>query len=249
MERIKDILKEIDSLLRKVNIFEVLIKTLVLLTVSYLFFFMVGVNTNYAFLPPIIYFFSSVFVQGRIDYVKRVEGKYGGLKDKLITARDYQNEDNVVLEALEESIVNDMKKVELSNFFSYHRAVILIFLLIVTVSASLYIASQNVKIIDINDVLDAAVKRFTVDESNETEQGQYTTTEESIMQVGDEKIEVEINPVGMDIDFSDVEEIGDYTFQSSFPREVFISSGAAYETEFTEEQQLLIQRYFERKKT
>ena len=51
----------------------------------------------------------------------------------------------------------------------------------------------------------------------------------------------------MDFDFNDVRESGDYDFSTSFPKDVFISTGASYEEEFTEEQQMLIKRYFEKK--
>ena len=44
-----------------------------------------------------------------------------------------------------------------------------------------------------------------------------------------------------------VSEEADYDFSVAFPKDVFISSSVAYKNEFTEEQQALIKRYFERK--
>jgi Ca2+/Na+ antiporter len=247
MKRIKQALQEIDKSVKKVDMFLLFIKTFVILTVSYLVLFMLKIKPYYAFIPAVVYFISSIFVEGRLDNVRRVEQKYDPLDEKLRTARDYKEQESVVLEHLEDEIVADLKNVRLSFFFPASKVFILMALLVLSVSASLYIASQDIRIIDFNQVWRDAVKAMERQEEKAQEEADFTTTEESIMEVGDEKIKVEINPVGMDFDFNDVTEDQDYEFSTVFPKDVFISSGSAYEDEFTEEQQALIKRYFDNK--
>jgi hypothetical protein len=246
MKNAKKILKEVDRSLRRLGLFFVIVKTLVLVTVFYLLLYLIGVEPYYAFIPAFIYFISSLIIQNQIDNVRKVENKYIDINHKLKTARDYQDKENSILNSLEEDLIIDLKKVELSSFFSYSKTFLLIFILLISVSASIYIASKNLKIIDFNSVVKDMVKRLNIEE-NETEEIKFTGGEESIMQVGNEKMQVQINPVGLDFDFNEVTEPADYEFTTSFPKEVFISSGAASGNEFTEEQQVLIKKYFEKK--
>lgn len=247
MKRIGDVLKEIESSIRQLDISLMILKALVLLMVAYLFFFVIGIEPYYGFVPVIIYFVSSVFVETRIDKIKKVEMKYEHLNEKLRTARDYREKENPILEELDREIIRDVGEVRLSSFFSFSRLLILIFLLIFSVSLSLYIASKDIRWMDFDIMMQEAMKRFQIEEEIKEEMD-FTGGEESIMQVGNERIEVEINPVGIDFDLNEVSDEGEYEFSTSFPREVFIASGAAYESEFTEEQQALIKRYFEKKK-
>lgn len=240
-------LKEIESLLKGVDLIQIVLKALVILSLGYLFLFMLGIKGYYAFVPAMVYFISSLFVEVRIDPVKKVERKYPELNEKLRTARDYQHDDSAVLNALETDIVKNLKDVKLSSFFSITAVFLLTFLLLLAVTSSLYIASQNIRLIDFDRFVDDAMKRFDREDEQNPEEITFEQSEESIMEVGNEKIEVEINPVGMDFDFNDVSESEDYEFTTSFPKDIFISSGASYEQEFTEEQQELIKRYFERK--
>jgi hypothetical protein len=250
MKRIGKILAEIETSIKQIDLFWVILKTLVLLTISYLLLFIIGVDPFYAFIPAAVYLLSSVFVESRIDNLSRVENRFKQLDEKLRTARDNRQKDNIVLDSLEEDIVENLKDVRISAFFSYSRLIVLVFLLVFSVATSLYLSSQDIKIIELDALLEEARKRMTMDEEEEDiENIDFTSTEESIMEVGNERIEVEINPVGMEFDFSDETEEADYDFSTSFPRDVFISSGASYEDDFTEEQQMLIQRYFDKKRT
>lgn len=249
MKRIKHILNEIESSLRNIDIFLVIMKSLVLLTVSYLVLFMLGIEPYLALIPAVVYFISSLFVESRVDNVRSVERKYSELDEKLRTARDYQDKDNIVLDALENDIVANLKDVRVSAFYPFSRISILIFLLVLTVGLSMYVASRDIRLIDFDDIWKDAVKMFEIEEEEEKDAVDFTSTEESIMEVGNEKIQVEINPVGIAFDFNDVSEQTEYEFSAAFPKEIFISSGAAYENEFTEEQQALIKRYFEKKRS
>ena len=249
MKRMLAILKEINASLGKIDFFFVWLKTLVLYTLCTLTLFLIRVSVWYAVIPAAAYFFSSVAVQARMDRVRRIEERFPELNEKLRTARDYKDRDSLVLDSLEEDVVSDLKHVELSAFVSQINVWILVLALIASVSGTLYLSSSGMKIIDFSDVMKAARESLAQPENQTLEEGQFTSSEESFMQVGDEKIAVEITPVGSDLDFREVGDPSSSVFSTSFPQETFISSGAAYESEFTEDQQMLIKRYFERRRT
>jgi hypothetical protein len=251
MKRIHSALREIEISLRSLTLFNVIIKTLVILMVSYLLLFMIGLNPNLSLIPSFAYFISSFFVESKVDKIRRVEKKYPMLNEELRTARDHKNEENIVLKELEEDVVRDLKTVELSTFFSYSKSLILVLLLVLAISSSLYIASSNIRILDFNNLMDTAMKRFISNLENNTgnkSSENFLDSQESIMEVGNERIQVEINPVGTSFDFKEVSDTGAHEFSTSFPKDVFLSSAAAYENEFTEEQQQLIKNYFEKVK-
>lgn len=248
MKKIKAIIRELERSLGRMEVFILLLKTLVILMVFYLFLSIISIEPYYAFIPAFIYFISSLVIEARLDKLKIVEKKYNFLNEKLITARDYQNKDNSILDNLEEEIITGLKEVEVSRFFQYSTMLLMVFLLVLIVSSSLFMASEGIKVVDFNGLIKDAIKRFNQQENETIEAADFTGGRESIMQVGNERLQVEIKPVGMDINFNEPTETADYDFSTSFPKEVIISSGAAYENEFSEEQQVLIKRYFEKKK-
>lgn len=247
MEKIKKAISEIDDSFRKVDIFFVILKGLVILMAFYFSLYITGLNPYLAAIPAIIYLFSSLVIEPRSDNVRKVEQKYPELDEKLRTARDYSNKDSVVLKNLEEEVVHDLKGVSLSSFFFERSAIILSIMLIILVSSSVYVSSRNLQLLDFSAAVESTLKRFQ-DKDEKIEQADFTGGDISVLEIGNEKIVVEINPVGLDFDFSEAREIGDYDFSTSFPSDILISSGAAYESEFNEEQQILIKRYFDRKK-
>ena len=117
MEKIKKAISEIDDSFRKVDIFFVILKGLVILMAFYFSLYITGLNPYLAAIPAIIYLFSSLVIEPRSDNVRKVEQKYPELDEKLRTARDYSNKDSVVLKNLEEEVVHDLKGVSLSSFF------------------------------------------------------------------------------------------------------------------------------------
>ncbi|MDO8480591.1 MAG: hypothetical protein Q7S65_02110 [Nanoarchaeota archaeon] len=248
MKRMPAILKEINFSLSRIDFFFVFLKTLVLYTLCTLTLFLIRVSVWYALIPAAAYFFSSVAVQTRFDRVRRIEDRFPELNEKLRTARDYTDRESQVLDSLEEEVVSGLKQVHLSAFVPQINIWILVLALIASVSGTLYLSSSGMKIIDFSDVIKAARESLAQPDNQTIEEGQFTGTEESFMQVGEEKIAVEITPVGSELDFSEVTDPSGAAFSASFPKETFISSGAAYESEFTEDQQMLIKRYFERRR-
>lgn len=248
MKRMRSVLREINASLGKIDFFFVMLKTLVLYTLSTLLLFLIRVPVWYALIPAAAYFCSSIAVHTRIDRVRRIEERFPQLNEKLRTARDYKDRDSLVLDSLEEDVVSDLKGVQLSAFVPQIHVWILVLALVASVSATLYLSSSGVKLLDFSDVMKAARESLAAPENETIQEGQFTSNEESFMQVGDEKIAVEITPVGSDLDFNEVSDPQGAVFSTSFPKETFISSGAAYESEFTEDQQLLIKRYFERRR-
>ena len=247
MKKINDVLLEIDASLRKVDLFFLVTKSLVILFACYFLLYIVGIPPYFSLIPAFVYFFSTFGVQSRIDYARRVELAYPGLDEKLRTARDYKDADNIVLASLEQDILEQLKGVRLSRFFSYPKALALIVVLVLSVSVSVFIASQNLQFLHVNQFVDDAMRKFSDQDQDAVEEGDFTGGAVSVLEVGDERLEVEINPVGLDFDFNEISSPENYEFSTSFPEEVFLAGGASSDSEYTEEQQAIIRRYFDKK--
>jgi hypothetical protein len=220
MRLAKKALKEIESSIKKLDIFLVVINSLVILMVTYFLLFLIGLNPYYGIIPSVVYLFSSIIIIDRLDNLKKVENKYSGLKHELTTARDYQDKENIVLDSLENEILERLRKTKVSDFFPYKRTMIFTIILILSVTFSLIIASNDIKVLDFDNLVQEAIKNMEKQNNESQEEINFISGETSIMEVGNERIEVEINPVGMDLDFNEVEEDSSYEFSVSFPKDV-----------------------------
>ena len=158
MRHITKILKEIEQSLRQVDLFVITLKTVLLLAVLTVVLLIFDLPVLLALIPALVYLFSSLFVEGHIDHVKILEKKFGKLREKVITARDYKEKDNAVLESLEEDIISNLKIVQLSRFLDFAKVTTLVIILVIMVSISLYISSKEVRLVNFNELMNVVLR-------------------------------------------------------------------------------------------
>ena len=147
----KDFIKVIKEINRTISffiVFECFLNSIILFLAVYFLLSLINLYPISAIIPAIIYFALRLYVNSKDDKRKIVEGKYEPLKEKLRTAADNVNEDNIVVNELEEEVVKDLKNVGLSSFIQTRKLSYKIFASILLSFGIVLATTTNLYIID-----------------------------------------------------------------------------------------------------
>ncbi len=193
-----------------------------------------------------------------------VEDKYPILRERLRTAYDNRNDDNVIVNELMGSVMTTTRKVRSSSFLNKRRVKSSILLLIVTLAMFSYVTisdyRSDITPEDMKDVFDDIP--FIPQQENETTEDMFTIEEEeesgdgagnedlmgepAVIVVEGEEVDLTLPPgAGEGFTASEDEEDAPPDFESSSAYEVGTMSSPAYDEELPEGYKTIIRSYFE----
>ncbi|MBW3004626.1 hypothetical protein KY310_02245 [Candidatus Woesearchaeota archaeon] len=252
---IQQALRELKLTLLQINILTWFLDTLVVFLVSNLAFFLLTLPWVYSFIPAGIYAIVHGY-HGRKNVTYRyVEEKVPELKEQLITAADNTDKEYEIVECLNKDVLQGMKHTMTSYFFSFGKLSRELFLLFVVAFLIIGASAYNVRFLDTHKAIQE-VKEFSrnskdyeIDESllafeegNPDEDEIYG--EKSIAELGNEQLQLELNPVKSDADISKVKEPEHRKFRSTVPAEIAASTDASYEESIPKGYQKIVKSYF-----
>ena len=150
MKNFINAIKEINSTLNFLIVFEAILNTVIFFLVVYFLLSLVNLFPIIAAVPAVIYFIMRMKIDSKKDKRKIVESKYAPLKEKLRTAADNINEENPVVNELEEEVMKDLKNVGLSSFIQTKKISYKIFATILLSFAIVLATTTNLYIVDIS---------------------------------------------------------------------------------------------------
>ena len=109
------VIKEINKTLNFLFIFETILNAVIFFLVVYFLMSLVNLFPILALIPAIIYFAMRLYANSKRDKRKIVESKHEPLREKLRTAADNVNEENIVVNELEEEVIHDLDHMGLSS--------------------------------------------------------------------------------------------------------------------------------------
>jgi len=243
--------KEINSTLNFITVFDLLLNSAIFFLVVYFLLSLVNLFPMFAIVPVAVYFVLRLAVKSRRDKRKMVESKYEPLKEKLRTAVDNIREENPVVNELEDDVMHDLKHVGLSSFIQTKQVMLKIFSVIILSFAIVFATEMGFYIVDLNeflsnvpDFLDGISRRadnVMLGEINES-QGIYGKSKLAVL--GNEEIDIRIKPTNYEVNVREEGDVEQKQFDEIFPREVAVEQASAFEEKIPEEQQELVKSYF-----
>jgi len=247
------VVKEIDSTLNFLIIFETAINTVIFFLIVYLLLSLINLYPIIALIPAIIYFVTRYKINSKSDKRIMVESKYEPLKEKLRTAADNYNIDNVVVNELQEEVKQDLRHVGLSSFistkdvaFKIITTILLAFTIVLATTLNLYIVDLNKFLKDLPDLLNNI---NPLSKSKNTAIGQINESEDiygkgKLAVLGNKQIDIRIKPVNYEVNVREEGDAEQKQFDEIFPSEVAVEQSSAFEEHIPEEQQELVKNYF-----
>src|SRR3989338_271941 len=184
-----------------------------------------------------------------------VEGKYDILKEKLRTAADNINAENPIVDELQSEVIQEMRNVRASSFVNTRRVAYKITGCVILCFAIIFIATLNIRFFDLKVIFDK-IPEYIIGNSEPSEGSEGGVLgasmlgeddaiygAESIAEIGDKEMKVEIKPVGAEITIRDVREASEKRFEEQFPEDVFLKSAESASEENIDDKDL-IKNYF-----
>lgn len=259
-ENFPKIKKEIKSSIGSLLVFDTIIDSLAIFAALYLIFMLLTINSLYAAPISAAYFVLALYLRLGKNKLVMVEKKYTELDEKLRTAADNIRLKNEIAENLDKEIAQEIKGVELSSFFGSRKNTIKITGMILMCFLIVFLSSLNTGFLDIKLFVEDVIKPKPIDDSagiGVDVQGTPLGTEvffspvtsgdiygESSMAPGNVTQQLEIDPVGYEMNIRQEGSSYDEEFEDHFPKEVFAQSAEAHEESIPIEKQELVKRYF-----
>lgn len=241
------------------------VKAGIVYLISYLILVTIGVPVSYVFaiIPAAIYFHKIYNNKKKTNAYSIIEEKFPELKDKLKTARDNLDDENIFVRSLHQEVTKELNQVPTSLFLDHKKTRNDIILLAVLAIIIIAIAPFNIQFIKIKfnpedfrldlegtDLLKAMA--FGGDEEGGGGEGagggvnEDIFGEKSIALLGDEDLEVMLSLSNNEIDVSNVKEVEEIQFKSTYPDEIGATAASSFEGDIPKEQQELIKNYYKK---
>ena len=252
---IQKALRELKRALIEIHLLTWALDTLVVFLVSELVFFLLTIPWLYSFIPAGIYATIHAYHERKKLTYHYVEEKNPALKEQLITAADNVDKEYEIVEYLNRDVLENMRHTMTSYFFSFGKLTRELFFLFVIAFLIIGASAYNVRFLDTHKAIEevknfkAFNKDYDVDEALlEFEEGNPDEDEiygeKSIAELGNEQLQLELNPIKSDADISKIQEPEHRKFRSTVPTEILASTDASYEESIPKGYQKIVKSYF-----
>lgn len=220
-------------------------------------FFLIALNlTNLLTLPyyvaltlSILFLIGDVIYRMRITTLRKIEEKNPNVQDILRTAKDHYNSDNFMVKAMFEDLIARMKSVSAGSILNMRNTVVKVLIMCALSFSVIVLSAYNIHVPE--SVFDpssykewfarpsAEQREFYGIEFNESDEDIYGNASLAIL--GNEEIELAVNPDINKIDFDNVKDPEEKVFErGTFPDEVAAVSDSASEEKLPKESKIAI---------
>lgn len=246
-------LREAKSSILTIALFHSALDTIVAFSLLCLACLLFGFSFWWALLIAFIYAVIHTYGQVKSVTYKVIESKVPDLEEQLRTAADYAKEDNEILEALNEEVVQKMRNIRTGDFINF--AKVTRELLVVTVVSFLIIGASafNVQFLDVKGIVQEVrdFKPFQDYEINEAllqyEESQNLSEilgDENLEALGQQQLDLELNPLKSDVDIGKVNPPETRRFKEVPPPQIRATGDQSYEENIPKEYQRIVKTYF-----
>ena len=217
MPSLKELFREVELEMLKVVLINAFLDSLMVFFIIYFVVSFFNIKFIYTLLIPgvttLIFFVSSMIIRIKKLRLKTMEDANPQVKEMLRTAHDNMNENNIMMIALFEELKGKMKTVSSGNLLESKVIVTRIISAVVIVFLTISVSAFNVNLKKIDIPFDKL--RFMISNSKDANaEGNITDLvfnetdvlygDASIAKLGNEQINLNVNPTMSDIDFNKV---------------------------------------------
>ncbi len=243
-------LKEAKQSVMHLALFQSFFDTLVMFLLMLLACLLLALPKWYALIPTLIY--AIIHTSGNLKDVSfsAIEEKYPLLKEQLITVADVLDEQNEIVEALNQEVLQKMKEIRTSSFLNFGKLSREIIVMALVSLLIIGLAGFNVKLIDLRDTLKQVreFREYSVNEDlwalEESQNLEDILGEKTVAELGKQQLDLQINPLMSDVDIGRVNAPEQMSFREVPPAEIRGSTDSSYEEEIPKEYQRMVKKYF-----
>ncbi len=273
MASFKDVIKELKITLRKILLFDIFIESLLIFLCLSIFLMIFNISFIFSIVPSIFYFFFMVYKRKNLTSIKTVENKYPILHEALRTANDTISEDNYLVNELREQVRNKVKNVSASTFIDIKgdllKITLSIGLIFLLLSLSICKGTSdtcrkvfektdikaNIDKLDFKDIYSQfnkdEVRAFDIRgvptaDKYDVNARQVILDDESMANLGDDKIKIQIKLANDQIDIRDVsDDVTKKNFMGMDIGEIDIATDVSFEEDISKEHKEIVKNYFD----
>ncbi|MBI2138013.1 hypothetical protein HYU13_00335 [Candidatus Woesearchaeota archaeon] len=252
----RKVLKEVNLILDEVLLFDVILNSVIIFLAVYLALVLLNFNPWYALFPTLGYFVYLLYIDVRQNKFVMVEKAYTPLYERLRTAADNVDKENEFVQALQEEVVEALKKVQVSSFVRIPRITGKMLASVFLCFAILLAAIYNVNLGSIDFSFADKLKGFMYGQGEEGDgEGTFENVaglggsedifgEESLSVIGAQELDIRLQQASIEVSSSELEDPPQSDFEEAFPDEISATSTGSFEEKINVEDQKLIKEYF-----
>ncbi len=207
----------------------------------------------YAFIPVPFYALFHFKRASRNINLRTIEEKTPLLDEELRTAADNWRKNNEVVKALNQDVLSKMQNIKTSDYIDLSKVTrqlvviaILSFVIIGTSAFDIHFLDLRETIDDLKNFKPAGL--YVLDnellELEESHDLSDILGDEEILELGNEQINLELNPNKFDIDISQVKNPSQRSFSRELPSNIRAKAGGNYRDEIPKQYQRIVKNYF-----
>jgi hypothetical protein len=246
-------LREAKKSVLQIVLFNSLIDTLVVYMLLLMACMLLTLPGWYALVPALVY--AVVHTYGNLKDVNflKIEEKFPALKEQLITVADNWKEQNEIVDALNQEVLQKMREIRTSSFLSFGKLTREIAVMAVVSFIIIGSAAFNVKFLDFAETV-KEIKNFKPfqeydvnQELLEYEESQNLSEilgDKSITELGQQQLNLELNPLMSDVDIGTVKPPEERSFREVPPPEIKATTDVSFEEQIPKQYQRIVKTYF-----
>src|SRR5574341_239156 len=182
-----------------------------------------------------------------------IEEKFPALKEQLTTVVENWKEQNEIIDALNQEVLQKMKEIRTSSFLNFGKLTREIAVMAVVSFIIIGSAAFNVKFLDFNKAI-KEIREFKPfehydinQELLEFEKSQNLSEilgEKSISELGQQQLNLELNPIMSDVDIGRVRPPEERSFAEVLPSEIKATTDVSFEENIPKQYQRIVKTYF-----
>ncbi len=246
-------LREAKRAVMQVVLFNSVIDTLVVFMLLLLGCTLLTFPRWYALIPAAVYAFMHTYGNVKEVSFSSIESKFPALKEQLITVADNWKEQNEIIDALNQEVLQKMREIRTSSFLNFGKLTREVAVMAIVSFIIIGSAAFNVHFLDFKKAVNELreFKPFQEYDINE-ELLQYEEStnlseilgNKSITELGSQQLNLELNPLKSDVDIGKVNPPEERQFREVPPSEIKATTDVSFEEQIPKQYQRIVKTYF-----